>query len=82
MNIAVGDINDQAPQFDEDYSVVEIVNTNSPGQQITTFTASDEDGDGVNSIVRFELATQRIGKHSLHKILCDVVFVGIQQKSF
>ncbi|XP_070575711.1 neural-cadherin-like isoform X2 [Ptychodera flava] len=60
VHITVSDINDNAPQFDDDQYGTSINEDKEVGYAITTVTATDED-EGANSLIRYQITGGNVG---------------------
>ncbi|XP_034723136.1 protocadherin-16-like [Etheostoma cragini] len=58
LDIDVEDSNDHAPQFPEDPITVVISESTEPGSSIYTFQATDKDGSGPNSELKYSILHQ------------------------
>ncbi|KAM8768650.1 protocadherin-16-like [Acanthopagrus schlegelii] len=58
LDIDVEDSNDHAPQFPEDPITVVISENMEPGSSVYTFQATDKDGSGPNSELRYSILNQ------------------------
>ncbi|XP_036935519.1 protocadherin-16-like [Acanthopagrus latus] len=58
LDIDVEDSNDHAPQFPEDPITVVISENMEPGSSVYTFQATDKDGSGPNSELRYSILSQ------------------------
>ncbi|KAA8593994.1 hypothetical protein FQN60_004828 [Etheostoma spectabile] len=58
LNIDVEDSNDHAPQFPEDPITVVISESTEPGSSVYTFQATDKDGSGPNSELKYSILHQ------------------------
>ncbi|XP_076876271.1 protocadherin-16 [Brachyhypopomus gauderio] len=55
LDISVQDSNDHAPQFPEDPVTIVVPENMQPGSSVFTFQATDKDGSGPNSEVRYSI---------------------------
>uniref|UniRef100_A0A3Q3X6B7 Protocadherin-16 n=1 Tax=Mola mola TaxID=94237 RepID=A0A3Q3X6B7_MOLML len=58
LDIEVEDSNDHAPQFPEDPVTIVISESMEPGSSVYTFQATDKDGSGPNSELRYSIVHQ------------------------
>ncbi|XP_073341439.1 protocadherin-16-like [Pagrus major] len=58
LDIDVEDSNDHAPQFPEDPITIVISESMEPGSSVYTFQATDKDGSGPNSELRYSILNQ------------------------
>ncbi|XP_007473830.1 protocadherin alpha-3 isoform X10 [Monodelphis domestica] len=64
VSVAIADVNDNAPAFEQPSYTVFVKENNSPGSHIFTVSASDPDALE-NAIVSYSLVEKRVGERSL-----------------
>ncbi|XP_068963521.1 protocadherin alpha-3-like [Petaurus breviceps papuanus] len=64
LSVGIGDVNDNAPTFEQQVYTVFVKENNSPGCHIFTVSASDPDAQE-NALVSYSLIEQRVGERPL-----------------
>nr|XP_020860670.1 LOW QUALITY PROTEIN: protocadherin alpha-12-like [Phascolarctos cinereus] len=64
VSVGIGDVNDNAPSFEQPVYTVFVKENNPPGHHIFTVTASDPDAQE-NALVSYSLVERRVGERPL-----------------